>query len=121
MKKRKIEMEKKQEIKKPSSSVLIGKAHLKSVLKSSSSTNPSHVYGSSSQPDPSALVQSQTAARVKVQIDAPKPVKHAILCETRRVVKINPKGCNGINLTESIVFRDCGIYHFLHHKKISTD
>ena len=75
MKKRKIEMEKKQEIKKPSSSVLIGKAHLKSVLKSSSS---SHIYGSSSQPDPSMLNQSQTAARVKVQIDAPQPVKHAV-------------------------------------------
>src|ERR1700677_1624278 len=40
------------------------------------------------------------------------------LCETRRVVKINPKGCNGIKLTESVVFQDCGIYHFFHCKKI---
>jgi hypothetical protein len=91
MKKRKIEMEKKQEIKKPSSSILIGKAHLKSVLKSSSSTNPSHVYGtsSSSQPVPSMLVQSQTAACVNVQIDAPKPVKHAVPSEDIELPEIN--------------------------------
>ena len=90
MKKRKIEMEKKQEIKKPSASILIGKAHLKSVLKSSSSTNPSHVYGSSSQLDPSMLVQSQTAARVnKVQIEAPKPVKHAVPSEEIELPEIN--------------------------------
>jgi Inner centromere protein, ARK binding region len=89
LKKRKIEMEKKQEIKKPSSSILIGKAHLKSVLKSSSSTNPSHVHGSSSQPDPSMLVQSQTAARVRVQIDAPKPIKHAVPSEDIELPEIN--------------------------------
>jgi hypothetical protein len=89
-------MEKKQEIKKPSSSILIGKAHLKSVLKPSttsipslvygsssqpdlksvlkpsSSINPSHVYGTSSQQEPSMLVQSQMAARVEFQIDASK-------------------------------------------------
>jgi hypothetical protein len=34
------------------------------------------------------------------------------LCETRRVVKKNPKGCNAINLMKRVVFRDCGIYHF---------
>ena len=95
MKKRKIEMEKKQEIKKPSSSILIGKAHLKSVLKSSTSSNPSHVYGSSSQPDPSILSQSQksqTAARVKVQIDVPPkpvPVKHAVPSEDIELPEIN--------------------------------
>ena len=78
MKKRKIEMEKEQEIKKPSSSILIGEAHLKFVLKSSSFTNPSHIYGSSSQADSSMLVQSQAVARVKVQINAPKPIKHSV-------------------------------------------
>ena len=29
-------------------------------------------------PDSSVLVQSQTVARVKVQIDAPKPIKHSV-------------------------------------------
>jgi hypothetical protein len=83
-------MEKKQEIKKPSSSVLFGKSHLKPVLKSSSSTNLSHIYGSSSQPDPSTAVQSQTAARVKVQIDVPKkPVKHAVPSEDIELPEIN--------------------------------
>ena len=96
MKKRKVEMEKKQEIRKPSSSILIGKAHLKSVLKSSSSTNPSHIYGSSSQPESSTHVQSQTAARVKVQIDAPKQnapkqtvIKHAVPSEDIELPEIN--------------------------------
>jgi hypothetical protein len=91
LKKRKIEMEKKQEIKKPSSSILIGKSHLKSVLKPSSAMNPSHVYGSSSQPDPSILVhQSQTTTtRVKVQIDAPKSVKHAVPSEDIELPEIN--------------------------------
>ena len=89
MKKRKIEMEKKQEIKKPSSSILIGKAHLKSALKPSSATNPSRVYDSSSQPDPSMLVQSQMAARVKVQIDAAKPVVHAVPSEDIELPEIN--------------------------------
>ena len=90
MKKRKIETEKKQEIRKPSSSILIGKAHLKSVLKSSSSTNPSHVYGSSSQPEPSTHVQSQMANRVKVQIDPPKTViKHAVPSEDIELPEIN--------------------------------
>lgn len=91
MKKRKFEMEKKQEIKKPSSSILIGKAHLKSVLKpSSSATNPSQMYGTSSQPDPpSMLVQPQKAARVKVQIDAAKPVVHTVPSEDIELPEIN--------------------------------
>ena len=83
-------MEKKQEIKKPSSSVLVGKAHLKSVLKSSTSTNPSQVYGSSSQRDLSMLSQSQTAARVKVQVEPPKPVKkHVVPSEDIELPEIN--------------------------------
>jgi hypothetical protein len=60
--------EKKQEIKKPPSS---GKARLKSVVKPSSATNPSHVYASGSSGQP------QMAARVKVQVDAAKSVEHA--------------------------------------------
>jgi len=39
-------------------------------------------------------------------------------CETRRVVKNNPKGCNVIILMEKVVFWNCGIYHFLNCKKI---
>ena len=97
MKKRKFEMEKKQEIKKPTTSMLIGKSHLKSVLKSSSSatmTNPSHTYGGSSSsqptPDPSMLVQSQMATRVKVQIDAAaKSVVHAVPSEDIELPDIN--------------------------------
>jgi hypothetical protein len=49
-------------------------------------------------------------------------IKHH--CETRSMVKSNPKGCKGINLMESVVFRDCGIlyfYHFLHCRRNSTD
>ena len=34
-----------------------------------------------SEPNPSTLVQSQMAARVKVQIDAAKSVAHAVLSE----------------------------------------
>ena len=90
MKKRKVEMEKKQEIRKPSSSILIGKAHLKSVLKPSSATNPSQFFSSSSsRPEPSSL-QSQMAARTKVQIDAPKSVtKHVVPSEDIELPEIN--------------------------------
>jgi hypothetical protein len=42
-------------------------------------------------------------------------------CETRGVVKNNPKGCNEIILMEKVVFRDCGNYHFLHCKRKSTN
>ena len=42
------------------------------------------------------------------------------LCETRRVVKINLKGCKGVKLMESVVFWDHDIYYFLHCKKNST-
>ena len=38
-------------------------------------------------------------------------------CETGRVVKSNPKHCKVLKLMESVVFRDCAIYHFLRHKK----
>ena len=38
--------------------------------------------------------------------------------ETRRVVKNNLKGCNGIIPMASVVFQTCGIYHFLHGKEI---
>ncbi|KAF8807394.1 hypothetical protein BYT27DRAFT_7189481 [Phlegmacium glaucopus] len=122
LKKRKIEAEKKQEIKKPSSSVLISKAHLKTALKPSSVANSSYVYGSSSQPvaststapaeasfstykektvlaqnpvvddevsQPSMLVQSQMAARVKAQIDAAKRVEPAVPSENIELPEIN--------------------------------
>lgn len=112
-------MEKKQEVKKPSSSVLIGKAHLKSALKPSSTTN---FYGSSSQlaaftsaapaeassssykektrlaqnpvvddeiSQPSMLVQSQMAARVRAQIDAAKRVEPAVPSESIELPEIN--------------------------------
>ena len=39
-----------------------------------------------------------------------------ILCETRWVVKGNPKGCRVPKLMESVVFQDFRIYHFLHCK-----
>ena len=42
-----------------------------------------------------------------------------MLCKTQGVGKHNLKGCNGINLTVKVVFRDCGIYCFLHCKKNS--
>ena len=45
---------------------------------------------------------------------------HWGLCETRRVIKNNPKGCKGVKLMESVVFRDHDIYYFLHCKKNST-
>ena len=48
-------------------------------------------------------------------------IANSILCETRRVVKNNPKHCNGIKLTESVVFWDCVIYHFFHYIKNSTN
>ena len=35
------------------------------------------------------------------------------LCETRRVVKNNLKGCKGVKLMESVVFQDRDIYYFL--------
>ena len=38
------------------------------------------------------------------------------LCETRWVVKGNPKGCRVPKLMESVVFQDFCIYHFLHCK-----
>ena len=38
------------------------------------------------------------------------------LCETRWVVKSNPKGCRVPKLMESVVFQDFCIYHFLHCK-----
>jgi len=115
-------VEKKQEIKKPSSSALIGKAHLKSALKPSSAMNSSYVYGSSSsQPvaststapaessstykgktllaqkpavddevsQPSMLVQSQMAARVKAQIDAAKRVEAIVPSENIELPEIN--------------------------------
>ena len=34
------------------------------------------------------------------------------LCETRRVVKNNLKGCKGVKLMESVVFQDHDIYYF---------
>jgi Inner centromere protein, ARK binding region len=116
LKKRKVEVEKKQEVKKPSSSILVGKAHLKSALKPSSSvTNPSQLFDSSSQaapPEPSfskykgktrlaqnpvdddvsqpaTLVQSQMAARVKAQINAAKRVEPAIPSENIELPEIN--------------------------------
>ena len=41
-----------------------------------------------------------------------------LLCKTQWVEKHNLKGCNGINLTEKVVFWNCGIYYFFHCKKI---
>ena len=41
---------------------------------------------------------------------------HGVLCETRWVVKGNPKGCRVPKLMESVVFQDFCIYHFLHCK-----
>ena len=41
------------------------------------------------------------------------------LCETKGVVKNNPKGCNAIKLMKRVVFRYCVIY-FLHCKINST-
>ena len=57
-------------------------------------TNPSHTYGGSSSsqptPDPSMLVQSQMATRVKVQIDAAaKSVVHAVPSEDIELPDIN--------------------------------
>ncbi|KAJ3513818.1 hypothetical protein NLJ89_g2733 [Agrocybe chaxingu] len=102
-KKRKIEVEKKPEIKKPAPSVLLGKSHLKHSIKQpaghitvqpSSSTTPAAHQPMKSHPEPSTsllkgkmpqkmleddvlhpsqLVQSQMAARAKAQIDAAKP------------------------------------------------
>ena len=43
-----------------------------------------------------------------------------VLCETRRVVKNNLKGCKGVKLMESVVFQDCDIYYSLHCKRNST-
>jgi hypothetical protein len=37
---------------------------------------------------------------------------NATHCETRRVGKLNPKGCNVIKLMERVVFWDHGILHF---------
>ena len=93
MKKRKIEVEKKQEIKKPSSSVLIGKANLKSALKPSSTTNsillaPNPVVDDEVS-QPSVLVQSQMAARVKAQIDAAKRVEPVVPSENIELPEIN--------------------------------
>jgi hypothetical protein len=45
-----------------------------------------------------------------------KPLVKLSHCETRRVVKINPKGCNAIKLMERVVFQNCSIYHLLHGK-----
>ena len=42
-------------------------------------------------------------------------------CETRRVVKSNPKGCNVIIPMGRVVFRDCCIYNFFHCKINSTN
>jgi hypothetical protein len=112
--KRKIELEKKQEIKKPSSSILIGKAP---TLKPSLVTNSSHIHGSSSQSvvststapnasssnyqvknqnpvvdeisQPSMLVQSQMAARVRARIDAAKRVEPAVPSENIELPEIN--------------------------------
>lgn len=106
MKKRKIEVEKKQEIKKPSSSVLANKTHFKFAS--------SYLYGGSSQPapaessfsnhkekriqnpvvddevsQPSMLVQSQMAARVKAQMDTVKRVEPAIPSESIELPEIN--------------------------------
>ena len=112
-------MEKKPEIKKPPSSTLIGKAHLKSALKPSSARNPPHAFGLSSSQSastappevsfsnskeqirlaqkpvddevsqPSMLVQSQMAARVKARIEAATRAEPVIPSENIELPEIN--------------------------------
>lgn len=116
-KKRKIETEKKQELKKPGPSVLVGKSHLKTALKQPSTTNLNSSFGFGlaqafpSGPDassslkgkgiaqqplldddvsqPSQLVQSQMAARAKAQIDAAKQVEPLVASESIELPDIN--------------------------------
>ena len=58
-------------------------------------------------------MQAQLADALRVEAEEKR------LCKTQGVGKHNLKGCNGINLTEKVVFWDCGIYCFLHCKKNS--
>lgn len=110
-------MEKKQELKKPGPSVLLGKSHLKSATKQTAASS-SFAYGSlayaasttnlEAEPSgthkgkgkdqsifddevsqPSQLVQSQMAARAKAQIDAAKKVEPAIPSESIELPDIN--------------------------------
>lgn len=116
-KKRKIEPEKKPEVKKPPPSVLLGKSHLKSAMKQTAA-NTSFAYGSlayaastshleAATPgtskgkekeqnvydddvsQPSQVVQSQMAARAKAQINAAKKVEPAIPSESIELPDIN--------------------------------
>lgn len=115
-KKRKIEVEKKPELKKPGPNMLFGKSHLKSSIKQPSNTSfafgsstvasssnmevePSSSKGKERAPQenmvddeisqPSQLVQSQMAARAKAQIDAAKQVEPLIPSESIELPDIN--------------------------------
>ena len=54
------------------------------------------------------------------EADLPAYLGVSVLCETRRVVKTNPKGGKVIYLTERVVFRDSAIHPFFHCKRNST-
>ncbi|KAF8974043.1 hypothetical protein BDZ97DRAFT_1778146 [Flammula alnicola] len=114
-KKRKLETEKKQEIKKPGPSVLVGKSHLKTALKQTTASNSSFAFGALTQTpaaesssslhkgksaaqqpvldddvsQPSQLVQSQMAARAKAQIDAAKHIEPPVPSESIELPDIN--------------------------------
>ncbi|KDR84979.1 hypothetical protein GALMADRAFT_107537 [Galerina marginata CBS 339.88] len=118
-KKRKIEVEKKQELKKPGPSMLFGKSHLKTAIKQPANLN-SLAYGSlahaaltsnleaesstlhkgkdqahqqSMHEDevsrPSQLLQSQMAARAKAQINAAKQIEPPVPSESIELPDIN--------------------------------